>query len=132
LIDKKWVEKHFRVKVGVREMDLIKSLNHIIQQYNANWKRIEIICRKLEKCKDAIEKKKLTKRHKYLLFIEKMLDRKEIITRKKLGIYLYDPCANKHCIGGKEITCDYPEMKNRILWCRKYNIPAKKFSAILN
>ena len=65
----------------------LKDLKKVSERYEENFALI-LAC------------KKKSERHKKLLRIEDRLLRKEIVIRKALSIYAYDPCGGKFCVNG--------------------------------
>jgi len=128
-LTKEFIEDSFpRVKIGWKDEPVLRALNRNIKTYENNWKKVLAICQKIEHCKEKAKKKALVTKHKKYLAIENVLDRKDIDLRKRLGIYLNDPCGGRTCHREKS-KCPFPEIVVRnglkILWCGKHNIPAE-------
>lgn len=88
-LTKEFIKEYFPlVKIGWKDEPVLRALNNNIRAYENNWKRILAVCQRIDRCKEKAKKRILVKKHKKYLAIEKKLDRRDIVLRKELGIYV--------------------------------------------
>ncbi len=85
--------------------DYAKRLKKICDLYDRNFHRLVVYSKSCDCNADRCQPCS-NKRHKRAILREKMLYNEEVRLRKKLGIYIYDPCPQV------KISCQKCEEKN--------------------